>query len=137
MQCGGGAAETIGGPIREDDLGSFKVEIGIGDPQRERWTTLDALVDTGAFITSAPASVLRELGVEPMGTRRVQFGQGEVRALDYGQTWVRVDDQEIITFVLFNGEGTTPLLGAYALEGLFMAVDPVTQRLVPLETIHI
>ena len=72
-----------------------------------------------------------------MGTRHVQFGQGEVRALDYGQTWVRVDDQEIITFVLFNDEGTTPLLGAYALEGLFMAVDPVTQRLVPLETIHI
>ena len=118
-------------------MGSFSVEIEIGDSLRERWTTLDALVDTGAFITSVPASILRELGVEPMGQRRVRFGQGEVRHLDYGQTWLRAEGQEIATFVLFNDEGATPLLGAYAIEGLFMAVDPVTQQLVPLEEIHI
>ena len=118
-------------------MGSFSVEIEIGDSLRERWAALDALVDTGAFITSAPASVLRELGVEPMGQRRVRFRQGEVRHLDYGQTWLRAEGQEIATFALFNDEGATPLLGAYAIEGLFMAVDPVTQHLVPLEEIHI
>ena len=118
-------------------MGTFSVEIEIGDSLREQWVTLDALVDTGAFITSVPASILRELGVEPMGQRRVRFGQGEVRNLDYGQTWLRAEGQEITTFVLFNDEGTTPLLGAYAIEGLFMAVDPVTQQLVPLEEIHI
>ena len=123
------------GEIRK--LSSFSVEIEIGDWDREQWVTMDALVDTGAFITSVPASILRELGVEPMGQRRVRFGQGEVRNLDYGQTWLRAEGQEITTFVLFNDEGTTPLLGAYAIEGLFMAVDPVTQQLVPLEEIHI
>ncbi len=30
-------------------------------------------------------------------------------------------------------EGTQPLLGALALEGVFMGVDPVAQRLVPVE----
>ena len=118
-------------------MGTFSIEIEIGDTLGERWITLDALVDTGAFITSVPASILRELGVEPMGQRRVRFGQGEVRLLDYGQTWLRAEGQEITTFVLFNDEGTTPLLGVYAIEGLFMAVDPVTQQLVPLEEIHI
>ena len=118
-------------------MSSFTIPIEIGDTAGERWATMDALVDTGAFITSVPASVLRSLGVQPTGTRRVRFGQGEVRELDYAQTWLRCDDQEIMTFVLFNEEGTTPLLGAYALEGLFVAVDPVEQRLVPLEEIHI
>ncbi len=117
-------------------MGSFNVEIEIGGPSRDRWIAADALVDTGAFITSAPASVLRSLGVHPTGKRRVTFGQGEVREMDYGQTWLRFDDQEVMTFVLFNDEGTTPLLGSYALEGLFMAVDPVAQQLVPLEEIH-
>ena len=98
---------------------------------------MDALVDTGAFMTSVPASALRSLGVQPTGKRRVRFGQGEVRQLDYGQTWLRFNGQEIMTFILFNEEGTTPLLGSYALEGLFMAVDTVAQQLVPLEEIHI
>ncbi len=35
-------------------LGTFSVEIGIGDPQGERWVVMDALVDTGASMTSAP-----------------------------------------------------------------------------------
>ena len=98
---------------------------------------MDALVDTGAFMTSVPASVLLSLGVQPVAKRRVRFGQGEVRELDYGQTWLRFNGQEIMTFILFNEEGTTPLLGSYALEGLFMAVDTVAQQLVPLEEIHI
>ena len=98
---------------------------------------MDALVDTGAFMTSVPASVLLSLGVQLVGKRRVRFGQGEVRELDYGQTWLRFNGEEIMTFILFNEEGTTPLLGSYALEGLFMAVDTVAQQLVPLEEIHI
>ena len=118
-------------------MGSFNVEIEVGDPERELWITTNALVDTGAFMTSLPTSVLHDLGVRPTGKRRVRFGQGEVKELDYGQTWLRFDGQEIMTFVLFNEENSTPLLGSYTLEGLFMAVDPVARQLVPLEEIHI
>ena len=53
--------------------------------------------------------------------------------MDVGQTWVRVEGKEIITLVLFNDEGTTPLLGALALGSVFMVVDPVGQRLAPVE----
>ena len=53
--------------------------------------------------------------------------------MDVGQTWVRVEDRERITLVLFNEEGTVPLLGALALEAAFMAVDPVGRKLVPAE----
>ena len=113
-------------------MGTFSVRIAVGDHERQRWTTLDALVDTGASITSVPASVLHDLGVEPMTRKRFRFAQGETRTMDVGQTWVRVEGRERITLVVFNEEGTTPLLGALALEAAFMAVDPVARKLVPV-----
>lgn len=114
-------------------MGTFNVPISIGDRNGVRWTTLDALVDTGASITSVPASVLRELGVEPLTTQSFRFAQGEVRQMDVGQTWLRVEGREIVTLVLFNEEGSPPLLGALALEGVFMGVDPIAKRLIPVE----
>ncbi len=113
-------------------MGTFSAPISIGSPDGQRWTPLDALVDTGASIASVPASVLRGLGVEPMRTERFTFAQGETREMDIGQTWIRIAGREVITLVLFNEEGTTPLLGAHALEGVFMGVDPVGKRLVPV-----
>ena len=44
------------------EMGTFSVPISIGDPQGENWIELDALVDTGASVTSVPGSILRELG---------------------------------------------------------------------------
>lgn len=35
------------------------------------------------------------------------------------------------TLVVFGDDGAPALLGAYTLEGLGLAVDPVEQRLVP------
>ena len=114
-------------------MGVFNVPISIGDQQQTRWIGLDALVDTGASITSVPASVLRQLGVTPLMQQRFQFGQGEVRLMDVGQTWLRVEGREVVTLVLFNSEETVPLLGALALEGVFMGVNPVAKRLEPVE----
>ena len=113
-------------------MGTFSVPISIGSPDGQRWAPLDALVDTGASIASVPASVLRGLGVEPMRTERFTFAQGETREMDIGQTWIRISGREVITLVLFNEEGTTPLLGAHVLEGVFMGVDPAGERLVPV-----
>ncbi len=113
-------------------MGTFSVHLHIGDRQRERWVDMDALVDTGASISSAPASVLHELGVTPLMKHNFRFGHGEIRRMDVGQTWVRVEGREVITLVLFNDEGSMPLLGALALEGVFMGVDPVAQKLVPV-----
>ncbi len=114
-------------------MGTFSIEIDIGDSARERWVTMDALVDTGASITSMSASVLRELGVEPVASERFKFAQGEVRTMEIGYTWVRFAGKEILTQVLFNEEGSPPLLGALALESAYMGVDPVEQRLIPVQ----
>ena len=86
----------------------------------------------GASITSAPASVLSELGVEPATRQLFQFAQGETMLMDIGYARVRFEGREIIMQVLFNDEGTQPLLGAMALEGAYMGVDPIRKRLVPV-----
>ena len=113
-------------------MGTFSVEIGIGSCDRDEWVTLDALVDTGAFVTSAPASLLRGLGVEPMRTQEFTFVDGSTREMEIGQARVRIGDREVTTLVLFNDEGSTPLLGALALAGVFMEVDPLEEKLVPV-----
>ena len=114
-------------------MGTFTVPISIGDPQGENWIELDALVDTGASVTSVPGSILRELGVMPVASQQFRFAQGEVRQMDMGRTWIDVDGREEMTLFVFNDEGTPPLLGALALEALFLGVDPVAQRLIPVE----
>ena len=53
--------------------------------------------------------------------------------MEVGQAWLGVEGQEIITQVLFKEEGTTPLLGALAPEGVYLGIDPGSQRLVPVE----
>ena len=118
-------------------LRGLNTKIEIGDPDRQRWDETKALVDTGAFISSVPASILRSLGVSPIGKRRVRFGKGKVQNMDYAQIRLRFGNQEVTTFALFNQTWNTTLLGAYALAGLFMAVDPVAQQLVPIEEIHV
>ena len=114
-------------------MGTFSVPIAIGDPQGEHWVELDALVDTGASIVSVPASLLIDLGVKPAAQHRFRFAQGGVRNMDIGEARIRVDGLETGTLVAFNDEGTPPLLGSLALGDLFLGVDPVGQRLVPVD----
>ena len=113
-------------------MGTFQVDIEIGGAATENWVTVSALVDTVATMTAVPASVLRQLGVEPTTRKAFQFAEGEVRTMDVGYARVRVEGQEIMTQVLFNDEGTPALLGAIALENAFLGVDPLAQRLIPI-----
>ena len=112
-------------------MGTFRVAIEIGDPQGERYEQVQALVDTGATYTTAPASLLQGLGVEAHD--RVTFIMADGRRIEreVGRTWVRVDGKAEVTLVVFGDEGVEALLGAYTLEGLRLGIDPANDRLVP------
>jgi clan AA aspartic protease len=113
-------------------VGTFHATIEIGDPQGERYEALEALVDTGSTYTWAPRDLLQQLGVQPIGRREFETADGRVIERDVAQTWVRYDGRAHITFVVFGDEGSSPLLGAYTLEGFGLAPDPVRRRLVPV-----
>ena len=118
-------------------MGLFNVEISIANQQQpERRISLDALVDTGAYFCAVPASVLHELGVSPLRQRPIRLADGSIRRVDLAEARVGINGDEVTTQVMFNEEGTQPLLGALVLEELMLVVDPSEKRLVPMEAIE-
>jgi clan AA aspartic protease len=113
-------------------MGTFSVRIEVGDPGGERFEALEALVDTGATYTMVPAPTLERLGVSRHARERFTLADGRDVELDFGHTWVRIDGRTVITLVVFGEPGTRSLLGAYTLEGVRLAADPVARRLVPV-----
>lgn len=108
------------------------MEIQIGDFDRSRWVSMDALVDTEAFMTSIPGSVLHSLDIVPAGTRRVRFADGnEAKQMDIGYAWVRLEGKEAILQVMFNDEGTQAVIGWFGLDGLFLEFDSDTRSFMP------
>ena len=113
-------------------MGTFSVNLEIGDPQGSRFEPLEALADTGNSYTWVPGDVLRRLGVPVQERWEFELANGQVIEREIAQTWVRYNGNAHITFVVFGDEGSSPLLGAYTLEGFRMAADPVNGRLVPV-----
>ena len=112
-------------------MGSFSVEIAIGDVDGENYEKMDALVDTGATTTVVPGSTLQRLGIAPTKRETFEYAGGQRVELEMAEARARVADRETTTWVIF-GEDDTALLGAYTLEGTFLAVDPYGQRLIPV-----
>lgn len=110
-------------------MGTFRVQIEVGDPEGKRFQTVDALVDTGATNTTLPAPLLTGLGVTPYTTAVFELADGRELELEVGRTWVKVNGQQEFTQVVFANEGTEPILGAVTLEEMGLAVDPVGRRL--------
>ena len=113
-------------------MGIFSVEISIGDTAGEQWQELPATVDTGAFISSVPGSILTSLGVSPVMQDSVRLADGSRKTVDIGYTWLKLNGRQVMTYIAFNEENSTPLLGALTLEELWLGVDPIEGRLFPL-----
>ncbi len=111
-------------------MGTFSHTVEFSDLDRRQTATIDAFVDTGAAFTVLPARFLRSLGVRPIGQRRLLLADGSQVDMDYGRAWVTIDGDSEITIVVFGQDNGPALLGAYTLEGLSLAVDPVAHRLV-------
>ena len=116
-------------------MGTFKWPLRIASMDGQRARDIEAVVDTGAAYSTLPARLLRELGVATIGKRRLLLADGRRIELDYGQAWATIDGESVVTLVVFGEDDAPALLGAYTLEGLALAVDPVEQRLVPTHLI--
>ena len=112
-------------------MGTFTSTLRISSMDGRESRDIEATVDTGAAYTTLPTKLLRELGVEPMGQRRFLLADGRRVFMDFGQAWASINGESVVTVVVFGEDNSPPLLGAYTLEGLALAVDPVGQRLVP------
>jgi predicted aspartyl protease len=113
-------------------MGTFVHPITIIGPSGER-RTVEALVDTGSTFTSIPSDMLAELGIEPRREVRLRLADGTAHTQQLGRALVQLDGLEEITFVVFGEPASPPTIGAVTLETLLLGVDPIGQRLVPVE----
>ena len=116
-------------------MGTFTHPITLIGPPGARPETLNALVDTGATFTSAPASTLERLGVRPQRRVRLRLASGQVVEQDIGEVTAEMDGVTTTIICVFSPEDSHPLIGAHTLEAFLLAVDPIEQKLVPIEAL--
>ena len=118
-------------------MGVFTYPIAIGASPAGPFVELEAYVDSGAFYTQAPASVLGQLGVQSDDKATFVTADGRRIESDLGTVRIRIDGRENWTICIFAEEGTPALLGAYALEAFLLGVDPVNKRLIRVEGVRL
>ena len=113
-------------------LGTFSVQIQVGDLAGGQFVHVEALVDTGSSDTVLPRDILERLGIQAVDRFPYSLADETVVEYDVGEARLRLDDRERTTQVVFGPEGITPLLGATTLQLFHLGVDPLQERLVPV-----
>ena len=112
-------------------MGLFRVNARLTGPTGET-VEIDLLVDTGATLVVVPAGLAAQLGLQARRTQTVVIAGGQRATWPVAEVRLALEDAEITTPCFVAPDGPA-LLGAVALESLFLAVDPVAKRLVPVE----
>ena len=111
-------------------MGTFRVEVILGNPNSAARESAEALVDTGSTFSVMPAGLLRRLGIEPTRTRRLRLANGQVAERQTGMALFEVAGVDGEAMVAFGPENIH-LLGATTLETLLLIVDPINRQLIP------
>ena len=114
-------------------MGKLTVTIGVGDQQGAQFEDLEVTVDTRSTFTAVPRALLEKLGVPVHRTARARTADGGTVPVEIGWTLVRLEGQVFPTQVTFAEEGEQPRLGVVTLREALLAVDPVGQRLIPVD----
>ena len=121
----------IGG-IMSDEMGILRVDVEIAHHARpgERRVLQAVMVDTGAELSWAPATVLESLGISRV--KVIRFQQANVSVLErwVGFAIVYAEGKVTTDEVVFGEPHDLVLLGARTLEGMNVVVDLVGKRLV-------
>lgn len=138
-------------------MGLFTVRGKLAGPEG-RSEEVELLVDTAATLLTLPKDLADRLGVVPTRQQPVVTAGGRREVWPVGEVRLELDGQQVTTPCFLracpeNPSGTRDrgprksrsdfwgglapggpvLLGAVALESLFLAVDPVAKKLVPVE----
>ena len=113
-------------------MGTVTATIEVGDPQGENFQEVELEVDTGSTYTALPREMLRALGVSVDRSVPSRLADGTRQEVLIGETKIRLAGTQFTTIVIFAEEGDS-LLGVTTLEQALLAVDPVNNRLIPVE----
>jgi len=112
----------------EDDL-AFRRRGWAAENEVRRVTTR-ALVDTGAYDLIINKEIQEQLQLTVLGKRRVSLADETIVELDIvGPVEVRFEDRATTVRALLLPDAQEVLLGAIALEGLDVIIDPLREQL--------
>lgn len=123
-------------PKVKNAVGTFSVEIEVGNPSREEFVAVEALVDTGAIYTMLPEDLLDRLGVPRLETDIFELADDSLVEYPVGDAVVRLQGRMRTVPVVFTRPENTLLLGATTLEIFRLVADPVNERLAPAPRIR-
>jgi len=114
-------------------MGFTEIDLDVGRPPNpEEWITVRCLVDSGAVYSVIPGSVLASLGIRPTQEEEFDLANGQVIRRKKGIAAFRYEGRIGGADVIFGEEGDANLLGAFTLEALGLALDPLKRELTPL-----
>ena len=110
-------------------MGLTHVAVKLLNSQSQDTYEADFLVDTGAMYSMAPASKLKQIGIEPVGKEVYEMANGELVEYEYGIAQLTFMGEVTATRIILGPDNSKPLLGVVALESAGYIVDPKNQTL--------
>jgi predicted aspartyl protease len=117
-------------------MGITTLTIEVGNPASPETTEgLEFLIDSGAIYSVVPKPVLERLGIKPVAEQTFRLADGSKIVRKKGVALFKYGGQIGGADVIFGEEGDQQLLGAFTLEALGLALNPLRRELVPLPMI--
>lgn len=117
-------------------MGLNVLDVEVGNPARPETTeTVEFLIDSGAIYSVVPREILDRLVIRPLARQEFRLADGSKIVRDKGGALFRYQGQVGVADVIFGEEGDSVLLGAFTLEALGLALDPLRRELKPLPMI--
>jgi clan AA aspartic protease len=117
-------------------MGLAFLEVLVGNPANPEVTRpVEFLVDSGAIYSVVPSAILEELQIKPFAEQSFRLADGSKISRKKGGALFKYKDQIGVADVIFGEEGDSSLLGAFTLEALGLALDPLKRELRPLPMI--
>ena len=111
-------------------MGLTVLHVEVGNPAEPDVTeTLEFLVDSGAVYSVVPKHVLDKLGILPLVEQEFRLADGSGITRRKGVALFKLGERVGGADVIFGEEGDSQLLGAFTLEALGLALDPLRREL--------
>ncbi len=113
-------------------MGMFEVTVQLASlAAPDRLSGVSLLVDTGATLSWIPRDLLESMGVKSYSRLPFSLADGRRLERDITAVLIQIDGRKAPVEVAFAEPGEAAVLGATALEGLGLMVDPVDKKLIP------
>ncbi len=113
-------------------MGITVLEVQVGNlATPDQTVAVEFIVDSGAVYSVVPRPILDQLGIQPIASETFRLADGSKLERQKGVALFRYGDRVGGAEVIFGDEGDSQLLGAFTLEALGLALDPLRRELKP------